>query len=180
MKKVFILLALLILFIPSLAQAGTIEPKVWDLLQKLAAESTTYDAYAKFASMEAKACHLIIRTGTLDANTAGQHTHWTATCTREIVINNTDWSTWEAVNAQNLIHELTHAGAGGGSTGEIASRKAEAACWKLASTKPGRGSGQDSGCWATYDMVYNADGTQRSHNETKTRLKAFGYAQGKM
>lgn len=136
-------------------------------------------SYIDFVTTEAAACRLRMKVATLEANTAARATRWPTTPpTWEITIGVV--STWDAVNIENLVHELTHAGAGSAGAGEVAARKAEAASWQGASGKPARGSGQDQSCWSTYDMVYNKDGTQRSHDQIKKKLKTYGYAQNKM
>ena len=92
-------------------------------------------------------------------------------------------STWEAVNVENLVHELAHKGAGGtgndakgyDKTKEVNARKREAEAWRDAADNPDRDSGQDQGCGATYDMVFNKNGTQRSHEEIRVKLYMYGY-----
>lgn len=134
-------------------------------------------AYVNFVTREAINCRLSLRVATLESGTVAKASHWT-TCTREVTLSQI--STWDAVNIENLIHELTHAGAGSAGSGEVAARKAEAESWKNASNKPSRKSGQDQSCWATYDMVYNKKGIQRSHDAIKKKLKTYGYSQSNM
>lgn len=143
-------------------------------------------SYQDFVTKEAPSCTLSIREGTLEPGTVALARHYLISDTWEVIVG--ELSTWESVNIENLVHELTHAGANGTGTdsydynqnGEVNSRKKEAESWKNAASKPSRDSGQDQGCWATYDMVFNSSGTQRSHDEIKKKLKTFGYAQNKM
>ena len=140
-----------------------------------------------FITREALACRLSMRVATLEANVIAQMLYWASTSTREITLS--EVSTWDAVGAQHIVHELAHAGAKG--TGndaqgynkqkEVNARKREAEYWKDATPKPARDSEAGFNCWANYDTVFNADGTQRSHDEIKRRLKTvYGYSQAKM
>lgn len=130
--------------------------------------------YFNFVTREAAACRLRIKVGTLEAKTVALATHWTATSTREITIGSV--STWESVNIENLVHELTHAGAGSAGSGEVAARKAEA---MILGGMPPISQPEARGK-IKYDMVYNKDGTQRSHDQIKKKLKTYGYSQSKM
>lgn len=99
-------------------------------------------------------------------------------------------STFDAVNVENLVHELAHAGADGlgndnkkyDKRKEVNARKREAENWKAAADKPPRET-QDwltQQCWATYDIVFSAKGIQRTHDFIKTKMLGYGYTKNEL
>lgn len=150
-----------------------------------------YDFYTK----EAISCRLKVIVGPMDnsrviGNAEGLRDYlvfgnykWTVT------LNNIYYSSWEAANFQIIAHELTHCGAKGTGTdaqgdkqmNEVGARIREAEYWKDIQPKPPRDTTKGPcDCWANYDIVFNKDGTQKSHEEIKQALKAMGYSDAEM
>jgi hypothetical protein len=135
--------------------------------------------YFAFATREALACHLSIHVAPLDnpnligSNNRGLEYLMFGAYESDITLNSTWYSSWEVANFQIIVHELVHAGATG--TGndaqgysklkEVNAHKREAEYWRDKNPKPARdNTGGPCACWATYDIVFNKDGTQRTQS----------------
>lgn len=199
-RKLLIVLLFLLLIAASNAYGGTYTPQTddeWTTLadklgDKLFCSILFNDKlpqdYVDFVTREALACRLRITYTTLEANEIGYTTifrdyiFWGP---KNIYMNNSWYSTWEVANLQIVLHELAHQGAGGtgndaqgyDKTKEVNARKREAEYWRDIQPKPARG-GQDplaTQCWLNYDLVFNSNGTQKSHDSIKQVLKGAGY-----